>query len=105
MHATIGVVFNDLRVAPAVETSSFAVRVTEIPNQAGALAREALYTGIHRTFVIAHSHYANIDLPGSSEGFALGYTEAELDEIEEEVVALARDLAEKLKEEIRPKMN
>jgi len=75
LHAAIRLVFNDLGVALAMETSSLVVQVTEIPDQARALAREALYTGVHRAFTIARSHYINIDLPVIREGFALGYTD------------------------------
>ena len=84
MRAAIGSVFNDLEVALAMETSSLVVRVTQIPDQARALTREALYTGIHRVFAITRSHYINIDLPVISEAFAPGYTNVELDEIEKE---------------------
>ena len=84
LHATIGLVFDDLGVTPAVETSSLAVRVTQILEWARALTREALHTGVHHAFVVAHSHYIDIDLPMISEGFAPGYTDAELDEIEKE---------------------
>jgi hypothetical protein len=35
--------------------------------------------------MIAHSHYANIDLVTMSQGFAPGYTQSELEEIEETV--------------------
>ena len=38
-----------------------------------------------------------------SEGFAPGYTDAELDKIEKEAVLLAQDLVEKVGEEILPK--
>ena len=58
---------------------------------------------IHRAFTIAHSHYSNIDLPVISEGFAPGYTDAELDKIEKEVTLSAQDLVEKVGEEILPK--
>ena len=84
MRAAVGLVFDDLWVAPAVETSSLVVRVTQILDQARALAREALHTGVHHTFTIARSHYIDIDLPVISEGFTPGYTDAELDEIEKE---------------------
>ena len=57
------------------------------------LAREALYTGVHRVFAIAHSHYINIDLSVISEGFTPSYTDAELDEIEKEAAPLVQDLA------------
>ena len=84
LRTAIGLVFDDIGVAPAAETSSLVVRVSQILDRARALARKALYTGIHRTFAIAHSHYINIDLPVISEGFTPGYTDAELDEIEKE---------------------
>ena len=54
-------------------------------------------------FAIARSHYSNIDLPVISEGFAPGYTDAELDEIEKEAEPPARGLAKKFEEEILPK--
>ena len=63
MRAAVGLVFDDFRVTLAVEMSSLVVWVTQIPDRARALAREALYTGVHRAFTIAHSHYSNIDLP------------------------------------------
>ena len=96
-------VFDDLGVAPAVETSSLAVRVTQILDWACTLALEALHTGVHRAFVVARSHYIDIDLPVISEGLAPGYTDADLDEIEAEAELPARGLAKKFKEEILPK--
>ena len=82
LRAAVGLVFDDLGVPSTVETSLLAVRVTHIPDQERPVAREALYTGVHRAFAIARSHYINIDLPVISEGFAPGYTDTELDEIE-----------------------
>ena len=64
---------------------------------------EALHTGVHRTFAVVRSHYINIDLRVISEGFVPGYTDAELDKIENEVAPLVQDLAEKVGEEILPK--
>ena len=75
---------HDLGVAPAEGTSSLAVLVIQLPNRARALAREASYAGVQHAFAIACSHYIDIDLPVISEGFAPGYTDAELDEIEKE---------------------
>ena len=49
------------------------------------MARGALCFGIHLSFVIAHSHYENIDLATMSQGFAPVFTDAELDDIEKEV--------------------
>ena len=103
MCATIELVFDDLGVTSAMETSSLAVWVTQISDRACALARKALYTSIHRAFAITHSHYINIDLPVISEGFTPGYTDAELDEIEKETALPVQDLAEKVGEEILPK--
>ena len=58
--------------------------------------------GVHRSFAIARSHYENIDLATMSLGFALGYSEAELDDIEEAVAPLAHDLSTKIEDEIIP---
>ena len=52
-------------------------------DRAREMARNALHLGVHRWFAIARSHYENIDLATMSQGFAPGYSEAELDEIEE----------------------
>ena len=103
MRTAVGLVFDDIGVAPATETSSLAVRVTQIPDRARALARKALYTSVHRAFAITHSHYINIDLLVISEGFAPGYTDAEMDKIEKEAALPVQDLAEKVREEILPK--
>ena len=103
MHAAVGLVFDDLRVAPTVETSSLAVRVTQIPDRARTLARKALHTSVHHAFTIARSHYIDIDLSVISEGFTPGYTDAELDDIEEEAELLTWGLAEKFEEDILPK--
>ena len=103
LHAAIGLVFDDLRVAPVVEMSSLVVRVTQIPDQVRTLAKEALHIGVHRAFTVARSHYIDINLPVISEGFTFGYTDAELDEIEAEAKLPAWGLAEKFEEDILPK--
>ena len=54
-------------------------------DRARDMARGVLHFGIHRSFVIAHSHYENIDLATMSQCFAPVYTNAELDDIEKEV--------------------
>ena len=66
------------------------------------MARGVLHFGIHRSFVITHSHYENIDLATMSQSFAPIYTDAELDDIEEEVAPLAHDLSTKIEDEIIP---
>ena len=58
---------------------------TRIMDRAPDMARGALRFGVHQSFVIAHSHYENIDLAMMSQGFTPIYTDAELDDIEKEV--------------------
>ena len=66
------------------------------------MARGVLHFGIHHSFVIARSHYKNIDLATMSQDFVPIYTDAELDVIEEEVAPLAHDLSAKIEDEIIP---
>ena len=61
------------------------VRATQITNRARDMARGMLCFGVHRSFMITRSHYENIDLATMSQGFALVYTVAELDDIDKEV--------------------
>ena len=56
----------------------------------------------HRSFAIARSHYENIDLAMMSQGFALGYSEAKLEDIEETVALLAQDLSINIEDEVIP---
>ena len=72
-------------MASEQETSSLAVHVVLIMDRAREIARHAFHFGIHRSFAIARSHYENIDLPTMSQGFVPGYTEAELEEINDMV--------------------
>ena len=67
--------------------------------------RHALCFNVHRSFVIARSHYENIDLTTMSQGFAPGYSKAELEDIEKEVAPLAHDLFAKIEDEIIPPKN
>ena len=58
---------------------------------------------VTQAFTVAHSHYAQeINLEVMSQGFAPVYEDAELDEMEKAVTPLARNLADKLKEEVLP---
>jgi hypothetical protein len=50
------------------------------------IARLTLGFGIHHLFVIARSHYANIDLAAMSQGYVPSYTDAQLDKIKKAVV-------------------
>ena len=49
------------------------------------MARGVLRFGIHRSFMIARSHYENIDMVMINQGFAPIYTDVKLDVIEEEL--------------------
>jgi hypothetical protein len=53
-------------------------------------------------FAITRSHYENIDLAAMSQGFTLGCNDDELERIEEMAAALARDLADKIEDEVIP---
>ena len=64
--------------------------------------REALRFSLHQSFVIACSHYENIDRATMSQGFAPIYTYAKPDDIEKEVAPLAHDLSAKIEDEIFP---
>jgi hypothetical protein len=46
------------------------------------MTRHALHFGVQQSFTVAHSHYENINLEVMGQGFALGYVDDELDEIE-----------------------
>ena len=78
------------------------VRATRIMDRARDMARGALRFVVHRSFVIACSHYENIDLATMSQGFAPAYTDAELDDIEKEVPPLAHYLYAMIEDEIIP---
>ena len=64
------------------------------------MARDALRFSVHRSFMIARSHYENIDQETMSQGFALGYSNAELEDIKKEVAPLAQNLCAKIEDEI-----
>ena len=59
-------------------------------------ARDALYMGVQ--CAIARSHYLNIDLGELGQGYSADYTDAELDEILEEVAPFTRILTDKMQE-------
>ena len=105
-HDALGVVVqlvcSDLKLVPAQETSLFVVHAVRIMDWAHDIARDALRFGVNRSFTIARSHYENIDLATMSQGFALGYSDAKLEDIEKEVVPLAQDLSTKIEDEIIP---
>ena len=102
LRVAVQLIFDNLELAPEQEMSSYMVCAIQIMDRACEIARDALCFGIHRSFAIARSHYENIDLATMSQGFALVYTDTELDDIEKEVAPLAHDLSAKIEDEIIP---
>jgi len=97
------VVCDDLDVVQSEGTSSLAAHVVDITSQARQLEREALRAGINRAFTIAHSHYGdNIDLKAISLGYAPGYEDKELEEMEMEVAPFSQDLADRIESVVLP---
>ena len=66
----VQLVCDDLALSPVQEMHSLTVHIIRIMDRAREMARDALRFGIHRSFMIAHSHYENIDLETMSQGFA-----------------------------------
>ena len=85
LRITVQLVCDELELALEQETSSLVVRATRITGWARDMTRGALHFGVHRSFMITHSHYENINLAMMSQGFVPIYTDVELDVIEEEV--------------------
>jgi hypothetical protein len=76
----------------------------DITAQAGALKRDAFHAGINRSFAIAHSHYGEtISLEAMSLGYVPGCDEKELEELEEAVVPLSRDLLGRIQDVVHPR--
>ena len=53
---------DDLELAPMQEMRLLMARAIRIMDQACEMARDAFCFGVHQSFVIACSHYENIDL-------------------------------------------
>ena len=59
---SVQLVYDNLELAPAQEMSSLMVRTVRITDWAHEMARDALHFSVYRSFMIARSHYENIDL-------------------------------------------
>ena len=104
LSATLGVVYNDLKVVQSEGTSSPVARVIEITAQVHQLERNALRAKVNQSFMIAHSHYGdNIDLEVMSHGYAPGYEVHEMDEMETSVAPLSQDLADRIEDIVLPR--
>ena len=94
---------DDLQVAQEEGTSSLSTRATGITARVGQLEEDAFHAGITQAFTVARSHYdREINLEVMSQGFAPGYEDPELDEIEKAVTPLARNLVNRLKDMVLP---
>ena len=103
LQATVGVVIDALRVAQPVETSSLAAHAAGITTRVGQPEEDTFHAGITQAFAVTHSHYdREINLEVMSHGFAPVYDDDELDEMEKAMTPLARNLADKLKQEVLP---
>ena len=103
LQAAVGVVLNALNVTEPVETSPLAARVAGIMARVGQLEESAFHAGITQAFTVAHAHYGKeINLKVMSEGFPSTYEDEELEEMEEMVAPLAKNLADNLKEMVLP---
>ena len=105
LRVTVQLVFNNLELALEQETSSYAVHAIWITDRAREITRDALHFDVHRSFVIAHSHYENIDLATMSQSFVPVYSYTMLEDIKKEVAPLAHDLSSKIEDEIIPPKN
>ena len=94
-------VLDDLGMPPVDDTTLLGDQLIQAVDGAREGMQESLYLGVQRSFAIARSHYANIDLAELSQGFPMTYSEAKLDEIEADVAPFARTLVGKMEEEIR----
>ena len=85
------------------ETGSLAARVVDITARVHQLEENAFHAEITQAFAIARSHYdQEVNLEVMSLGFASGYNNSELDEIEKAVTPIARNLANRLKGIVLP---
>ena len=97
-------VCDDLEMVWSEGTSSLVAHAIEITARVRQLERNGLHAGVNQSFMIARSHYGDsIDLETMSLGFAPGYTDAKLDEIEAAVSPLSRDLADKIEDTVLPR--
>ena len=102
LRDTVRVVCEDFGDAPEEGSSSLPARVLEVRRRRREIAVDALHLGVRRAFGVFGSHYADINFVGMSEGYCVGYTDAELDEIDSAVTAPAEALAKLLEDEAVP---
>jgi len=94
------ILVEELGMAPTDDVGQLVTQLIQGVDGAREGVKEALLHGVQRALAVTCSHYSNITLDELSQGFPVGYTDAELDEIEGEVMPFARTLAEKMQEDI-----
>ena len=96
-------VFDDLGVGRLEEIGSLAARAVDIMAQVRQLVENAFHAKITQAFAVGRSHYdQEINLEAMSLGFMPGYENSELDEIENAVTPIARNLVDRLKDIVLP---
>ena len=96
-------VFDDLRVAWPEETGSLAAHAVDNTARLRQLEEDAFYARITQAFAVARSHSdQEVNLEAMSLGFAPGYENSELDEIEKAVTPILWNLADRLKGIVLP---
>ena len=94
------ILVEELGMAPTDDVGQLVTQLIQGVDGAREGVKEVLLHGVRRALAVTCSHYSNITLDELSQGFPVGYTNAELDEIEGEVMPFARTLAEKMQEDI-----
>ena len=102
LRDVVRVVCDSLGVVSEEGSSSVPARVLGMRRRSREIAVDALHTGVRRAFGVFGSHYSGINFVGMSRGYAAGYSEAELDEIDAAVFTLAEALAKLLEDEAVP---
>nr|TKW07288.1 hypothetical protein SEVIR_7G301209v2 [Setaria viridis] len=102
LREAVRVVCDGFGVVPEEGSSSLPARVLEVRRRSREIAVDALHIGVRRAFGVFGSHYSGINFAGMSGGYAAGYSEAELDEIDAAVFAPAETLAKLLEDEAVP---
>jgi hypothetical protein len=104
MRITIGLVYDDLGVTPAQETSSLRVRALRITDRTHELEWEALCARVNQSFLITHSHYGeSIDLEAMSLSYAPTYEYKELVGLEMVVTPLSQGLSSRIEDVVLPR--
>nr|TKW01138.1 hypothetical protein SEVIR_8G159000v2 [Setaria viridis] len=102
LRDAVRIVCDGLGVVQGEGSSSLTAHVLGMYHRACKIAVDALHTGVRRAFGVFGSHYLGINFAGMSGGYATGYSEAELDEIDASVFNPAEALAKLLEDEAVP---